>query len=126
MKKRKETRLAIVKKREPLRVGFLPENDCAPVVVAYEFGLFKQYGVEVELQSQANWKHLHDKIIHRYLDAAHAPGMLPFLINLGLTPEKEECVAGMVLSLQGNAITVSLATDAAFYLYARGARDYEP
>jgi ABC-type nitrate/sulfonate/bicarbonate transport system substrate-binding protein len=107
MKKQKKTNLAILKKREPLRVGFLPENDCAPVVVAYEFGLFKDYGVEVELQSQANWKHLHDKIIHGYLDAAHAPGMLPFLINLGLTPEKEECVAGLVLSLQGNAITVS-------------------
>ncbi len=99
--------LRIVKRRKPLRVGFLPENDCAPIVVAHEFGLFKEYGLEVELQAQASWKHVHDKIIHRYLDASAAPGMLPYLINLGLTPEKRECLSALVLSLQGNAITVS-------------------
>src|SRR5262245_35655670 len=93
--------------RKPLRIGFLPENDCAPIVVAYEFGLFKEYGLEVEIESQASWKHVHDKIIHGQLNAAHAPAMMPFLISSGLTPEKCDCVAGMVLSLQGNAITVS-------------------
>ncbi len=58
-------------------------------------------------ESQASWKHIHDNIIHRHLEAAHTPAMLPFLINLGLTPEKCECVTGLVLSLQGNAITIS-------------------
>lgn len=90
-----------------LRIGFLPETDCAPLVVAHEFGLFKQYGLEVELHSQASWKHVHDKVIQGQLDAVHAPGMLPFLINLGLTPERVECLTGMVLSLQGNTITIS-------------------
>lgn len=107
MAKQKRTAVTLLKKRKPLRIGFLPENDCAPIIVAQEFGLFKQYGLDVELQSQVSWKHVHDKVIHGYLDAAHAPGMLPFLINLGLTPEKRECVSGVVLSLQGNAITVS-------------------
>jgi ABC-type nitrate/sulfonate/bicarbonate transport system substrate-binding protein len=107
MAEQKRKMLRIVKRRKPLRVGFLPENDCAPLVVAHEFGLFKEYGLEVELQAQASWKHVHDKIIHRYLDASAAPGMLPYLINLGLTPEKRECLSALVLSLQGNAITVS-------------------
>src|SRR6266404_4507432 len=93
--------------RKPLRVGFLPETDCAPIIVAHEFGLFKKYDLQVELESQPSWKHLHDKIINGRLDAAHAPGMLPFLINLGLTPEKSDCLSGLILSSQGNAITIS-------------------
>ena len=91
----------------PLRVGFLPENDCAPVVAAHEFGWFEHYGVRVELSSEASWKHIHDKFHLGLLDAAHAPASLPFLMSLGLTPEKHPCVAGLVLSLEGNAITVS-------------------
>jgi ABC-type nitrate/sulfonate/bicarbonate transport system substrate-binding protein len=90
-----------------LRVGFVPETDCAPLVVAYEFGLFREYGLEVDLQSQASWKHVHDRIVQGQLDAAHAPGILPLLINLGLTPERVESLTGLVLSLQGNAITIS-------------------
>lgn len=76
-------------------------------MVAQEFGLFKQQGLEVELHNQVSWKHVHDNIVHGGLDAAQAPATLPFLINLGLTPEKAQCVTGLVLSLQGNGITVS-------------------
>lgn len=92
---------------QPLRIGYLPENDCAPIVVAQEFGLFKQQGLDVELHNQASWKHVHDNVLHRHLDAAQAPATLPFLINVGLTPEKVDCLTGLVLSLQGNGITVS-------------------
>ncbi len=107
MNQRRSAGLTVGKRRAALRVGFLPENDCAPLILAQEFGLFKQYGLSVELQSQASWKHVHNKVLHGELDAAQAPGTLPFLINLGLTPQKSECVSGLVLSLQGNAITVS-------------------
>jgi ABC-type nitrate/sulfonate/bicarbonate transport system substrate-binding protein len=106
-----------MKTRRPLRVGFLPENDCAPLVMAQELGLYEKHGLAVELHSQASWKQIHDKIIHRELDAASAPGTLPFLIKLGLTPEACDCVSGLVLSLQGNAITISRE------LWRLGARD---
>ncbi len=92
---------------KPLRVGFLPENDCAPLVVAQELGLFKKFGLEVELHGVAGWRNIHDGIVFGHLDAAQAPGTLPFLIRLGLTPEKCDCVTGAVLSLQGSAITIS-------------------
>ena len=103
----KLTRLRPLKSHQPLRLGFLPENDCAPVIIAQEFGLFERYGLTIELHSEGSWKHIHNKFHQGMLDAAHGPAMLPFLMNLGLTPEKCECVAGLVLSLQGNAITVS-------------------
>jgi ABC-type nitrate/sulfonate/bicarbonate transport system substrate-binding protein len=101
--------LSVVNKRKVLRVGFLPEVDCAPLIVAQEFGVFDRYGLTVELKGEASWKHIHNKFQQGLLDAAHAPAMLPFLMNLGLTGEKCNCVAGLVLSLQGNAITVSRA-----------------
>jgi ABC-type nitrate/sulfonate/bicarbonate transport system substrate-binding protein len=105
--RRKSAAASVVKGRRTLRVGFLPEADCAPVIFAQESGLFDRYGLTVELQSEASWRHLHNKFHQGLLDAAHAPATLPFLMTLGLTPEKRACVAGLVLSLQGNAITVS-------------------
>jgi two-component system, oxyanion-binding sensor len=109
LNKRNANVIKLDKSSAPIRLGFLPENDCAPIVVAQEFGLFQRYGLNVELHSEASWKHIHNQFAEGLLDAAHAPAMLPFLMNLGLTPEKCDCVAGLVLSLQGNAITVSRA-----------------
>jgi ABC-type nitrate/sulfonate/bicarbonate transport system substrate-binding protein len=40
--------LSVVKKRIALRVGFLPEVDCAPLIVAQEFGVFDRYGLTVD------------------------------------------------------------------------------
>lgn len=98
-----------MKKPKPIVLGFNPETDCAPIVVAYEMGLFKKHGANVELQRELSWKNIQDKICRGQLDAAQAPGALPYLMNLGLTPEKCDCVSSMVLSLQGNAITISRA-----------------
>src|SRR5688572_19881590 len=98
---RKKQVFRILKKRKPLIVGFLPENDCAPIVVAQEMGFFNKHGLAVELQREQSWRNIHDKVIRRQLDAGHAPAALPFLINLGLTPEKARCLSGIVLSLQG-------------------------
>jgi ABC-type nitrate/sulfonate/bicarbonate transport system substrate-binding protein len=107
MMKSKPARFKVLKRRKPLVLGFLPENDCAPLVVAQELGLFKEYGLDVELSCEATWKSVQEKLAGRELHAAQAPGALPFLMNLKLIPESCDCVAGMVLSLQGNAITVS-------------------
>src|SRR5215471_10088491 len=111
--------LRIMKKPKPIFLGFTPETDCAPIVVAHEMGLFKKHRVSVELQRELSWKNIQDKITRRQLDAGQAPGTLPFLINLGLTPEKSDCVSSMVLSLQGNAITISRS------LWEAGVQDAE-
>lgn len=110
-------KLKVLKTSKPLRIGFVPETDCAPLVVADEFGLFHKYGLSVQLQRQPSWRSVQDRIANRELDAGHAPASLPFLMNLGLTPEKCATVSSLVLSLQGNAITVSRD------LWNRGVRD---
>lgn len=120
MKTLKPGTLKIVKRKtKPLRVGFLPVNDCAPLVVAREFGLFEKYGISVELQRETSWKELHEQIVFRQIEAAHAPAALPFLMRMGVTPEQAPCVTGLVLSLQGSAITVSQE------LWRKGVHDAE-
>jgi ABC-type nitrate/sulfonate/bicarbonate transport system substrate-binding protein len=103
----------------PLQIGFIPDNDCAPIVIAHESGLFEKYELRVELHRETRWASIRDKVIHGELDAAHAPATLPFITNLGLDSDQCACVTGMVLSLQGNAITVSRE------LWDEGVRDAE-
>jgi ABC-type nitrate/sulfonate/bicarbonate transport system substrate-binding protein len=93
--------------KEPLRIGFLPVSDCAPVVYAHEAGLFDKYELDVELHCENTWANIRDKIINGDLDAAHAPASLPFLANIGLESDQCPCVSGLILNLQGNAITLS-------------------
>src|SRR4051794_33691713 len=119
MKSLKPGLLKIVRKRKPLRIGFLPTNDCAPVIVAKEYGMFERYGLSVELKRLGSWKDIHRELFYRELDAAHAHASLPFLMNLGITPLQTRCVTGLLLSLQGNAITISQE------LWRKGVRDAE-
>src|SRR4029434_8357054 len=100
-------RLQILRRRDPLNVGFLAVSDCAPLVYAHEAGLFEKYDLEVQLQRETSWANIRDKVIVGELDAAHAPATLPFLANLGIESDPCACVSGLVLSLQGNAITIS-------------------
>src|SRR5262245_18927129 len=117
MKSLKPGTLRIVRKTKPLRIGFLPQNDCAPVIVAKEYGLFKKYGLSVELKRASSWKDIHREMVYRELEAAHAPAALPFLMNLGITPLQTRCVTGLLLGLQGNALTISEE------LWRKGIRD---
>jgi ABC-type nitrate/sulfonate/bicarbonate transport system substrate-binding protein len=100
-----------------LRVGFVPLTDCAPLVMAQELGLFQKYGVKVELSRELGWATIRDKIIHRELDAAHAPAAMPVAASLGLGSIACDCVTGLVFNLNGNAITLSNE------LWKRGVRD---
>jgi ABC-type nitrate/sulfonate/bicarbonate transport system substrate-binding protein len=95
----------------------LPVADCAPLIHAEQAGLFAKYDLEVDLRRETSWANVRDRLIEGDLDAAHAPATLPFLTNLGLESEPCECVTGMVLSLQGNAITISRK------LWEQGVRD---
>jgi ABC-type nitrate/sulfonate/bicarbonate transport system substrate-binding protein len=99
--------MQILRNREPLRIGYLPLSDCAPLVYASEAGLFAQYELNVELQREIRWGDLRDKVISGDLDAAQAPAPLPFLANVGVDSDHCSCVSGMVTNLQGSAITVS-------------------
>lgn len=92
-----------------VRLGFVPLTDCAPLVVAREHGIFARHGLRVVLSRELGWATVRDKLVHGELDAAHAPCGLPFALRLGLGCPASDCVASLVLNLNGNGITLSHA-----------------
>ena len=46
-----------------LKLGFIKLTDMAPLAVAWEQGFFMDEGLFVELEAQANWKVLLDRVI---------------------------------------------------------------
>jgi len=101
------TTAGALKFKEPLRIGFVPCTDSAPLIYAKESGLFEQHGLEVELKREITWSGIGDKIINGELDAAQAPAPLPFLANLGVDSDPSALISAMITSAQGSAVTIS-------------------
>lgn len=91
----------------PLRLGFVPLTDCAPLVMAKELGLFLKHGLRVELSRELGWATIRDKVVHGELDAAHAVAGMPFAATLGLGSIPCDCLTALVLNQHGNGITLS-------------------
>ncbi len=104
-------------RHRPLQLGFVALSDCAPVVMAGELGLFAKFGIDVELHCEVGWATIRDKVVYGELDAAHAPAGLVVAASCGLGSVQAECLTGLVISLNGNAITLS------HELWERGVRD---
>lgn len=102
-----------------LRLGFVPLTDCAPIAMAQELGLFRKYGLNVTLHRELGWASVRDKIVTGELDASQAVVGMPFGLALGRGVPQCDCVTGLVLSLHGNAITLSNE------LWEQGVRDAE-
>lgn len=82
-------------------------TDCAPLVVAKEFGYFKKYGLNVELSREPGWATIREKIRHDELDAAQAPASMVMELSFGYGGVITPCVTGFVTAHNGNAITLS-------------------
>ena len=54
-----------------VKLGFIALTDCAPLVMAKELGLFKKYGIDIQLTKEASWAVIRDKILNGELDGAH-------------------------------------------------------
>ncbi len=91
-----------------IRIGFIALTDCASVVMAQKLGLFKQYGLNVEVTKEASWANIRDKLLTGELQAAHCLFGMPFSVFTGVggTAGKEMKIA-MVLNTNGQAITLA-------------------
>jgi nitrate/nitrite transport system substrate-binding protein len=91
-----------------IKLGFIPLTDCAPLVVAKELGLFAKYGVDVELEKQASWAVVRDKILNGELDGAHCLFSMPLSVYTGVGGKAgSEMKIALVLNNNGQAITLS-------------------
>jgi nitrate/nitrite transport system substrate-binding protein len=93
---------------EPIKLGFIPLTDCAPLVIAKEKGFFQKYGVNVVLSKEASWANVRDKILTGELDGAHCLFGMPFSVYTGVGGKAgSEMRIAMVLSNNGQGITVT-------------------
>ncbi|MDD3761390.1 MAG: CmpA/NrtA family ABC transporter substrate-binding protein [Acidithiobacillus sp.] len=90
-----------------LSLGYVALADSAPLLVAQELGLFAREGLRVRLQCEPSWASLRDHLLFGELVAAHALAPLPMAATLGVASPKIPVITGLVLSLNGNTITVS-------------------
>lgn len=92
--------------KESLKFGFIKLTDMAPLAVAFEKGYFDEEGLSVQLEAQANWKVLLDRVINGELDGAHMLAGQPIGSTIGFGT-KADVVTAFSMDLNGNAITVS-------------------
>ena len=91
-----------------LKLGFIKLTDMAPLAVAWEQGYFLDEGLFVELEAQANWKVLLDRVITGELDGAHMLAGQPLGASIGYGTQAN-IITAFSMDLNGNAITVSNA-----------------
>lgn len=91
-----------------IKLGFIPLTDCAPLVAAKELGIFAKYGLDVELEKQASWAVVRDKLLNGELDGAHCLFSMPLSVYTGIGGKAGlEMKIAMMLNNNGQCITLS-------------------
>jgi nitrate/nitrite transport system substrate-binding protein len=76
--------------------------------MAKELGLFKKYGVNVEVTKEASWANVRDKVLSGELNGAHCLFGMPFSVYTGIGGKQGNTMKiAMILNNNGQAITLS-------------------
>ncbi len=92
--------------KEDLKFGFIKLTDMAPLAVAAEKGFFEDEGLYVQLEAQANWKVVMDRVVNGELDGSHMLAAAPLAASAGFGTQADILTA-FSMGFNGNAITVS-------------------
>ena len=93
--------------RHRARIGFIPLVDAAVLVAARELDFAAAEGVELELHRETSWSNIRDKVAFGLFEGAQMLAPMPIAMRLGLGSVAHEAVAPFVLSVNGNAISVT-------------------
>ena len=115
--KRKKVQARHPVPRRTLNIGFVATIDCALIVAAQELGLYRKHGLDVQLSREVGWATIREKLLHEELDAAGAHASMLFSIYCGIGVVRRACLTGLMLGLNGSAITLSNG------LWEEGVRD---
>jgi len=105
---------------ERLRIGFIPLCDAAALIVAVDRGFTAREGLDVELVREVSWSNVRDKLNIGIFDGAHLLAPVAIASSLGLGHVKVPIIAPFALGVNGNAITISPALQAALAEEAGG------
>lgn len=90
----------------PMRLGYVPLVDAAPLILAEAMGFAEEEGVALDLIPAPSWSALRDSLAYGAVAAAHMLAPVPIALALGLGgPARFEALS--VLNLNGNAVGVS-------------------
>ncbi len=92
---------------DKLKIGYLGLNDAAPIIMAKELGIYSNFDLDVHLVRQNSWSTLRDRLHMGDIHAAHMLAPMPLASSLGLGCDSTDIFTPLVLSLNGNAITLS-------------------
>ncbi|CAN7363282.1 CmpA/NrtA family ABC transporter substrate-binding protein [Phenylobacterium sp. LjRoot219] len=90
-----------------LKLGFVPLNDAAPLIVAQERGFFDAEGVDVRLSREVSWATVRDKVAAGALDGAHMLAPIALATTLGMGGDPQPMIAPMALNRSGAAFALS-------------------
>jgi ABC-type nitrate/sulfonate/bicarbonate transport system substrate-binding protein len=93
--------------RTPLRIGFIPLVDAAPLFVAVDMLFAAEEGFDIELVREVSWSNVRDKLNIGLFDAVHMLAPVAIASSLGIGHVRVPVVAPFNLGVNGNAITVS-------------------
>jgi nitrate/nitrite transport system substrate-binding protein len=91
----------------PVRIGFMPLVDCAPLVLASVLGFDRQHGVQLELSRESSWAGIRDKLLRGALDLAHALYGMVYGVQLGIGGPRDAMAVLMTINRNGQGISVS-------------------
>lgn len=93
--------------KKSVELGYLKLTDAAPFIIANELGLFSEADLNVTLTQDVSWANIRDKLATGALDGAQMLAPLPAMTTLGVSGLRMPLISGLVLSRNGNAITLS-------------------
>ncbi|WP_416900218.1 MAG: CmpA/NrtA family ABC transporter substrate-binding protein [Minwuia sp.] len=92
---------------EPVRAGFVPLADSAPLIVAARRGFAAAEGIDLILSRQPSWASVRDRINVGHLDVAQMLAGMPIASTLGIAHVTVPMIAPFAFGRGGNAIVLS-------------------
>ena len=90
-----------------LNIGYMRLSDSAPIILAQELGYYEKYGLNIALHREVSWANIRDKMITGTFDACQMLAPMVLATTLGVAGIRAPIINGLVLSLNGNAITLA-------------------
>ncbi|ENU87770.1 MAG: nitrate ABC transporter substrate-binding protein [Pseudomonadales bacterium RIFCSPHIGHO2_12_FULL_40_16] len=94
--------------KKTLDVGFIPITCATPLIMAHPMGLYKEQGLNVQLQKVAGWALVRDRMLNNELDASHFLAPMPIFISMGIGSSAQPMRVASVQNTNGQSITLAL------------------
>ena len=111
--------------RSDLNLGYMRLSDSAPIIVAQELGFYEKYGLNIALHREVSWANIRDKMIIGTFDACQMLAPMVLATTLGVAGIRAPIINGLVLSLNGNGLTLSTSLWEKM-IVKTSLEDYEP